>query len=165
MITDLLKTPNFIVQDFEEQSHEEAEYFPQRTAEDGYIDWNRSAHEIRNFVRALTKPYPGAVTVFEGHKIKIWEVIPFEISLSAEKYTAGEIVTIFNKKDILLRTKDGFLLITDYVVEADRIDLRKGNILDSVSFNDQMKAIIERHEKRYQNMPISAVIKTFANKT
>ena len=165
MIIDLLKIPNFMDQDFEEQSHKEAEYFPQRTAEDGYIDWNRSANEIRNFVRALAKPYPGAITFLEGHKIKVWDVIPFDISISAEKYTSGEIVKIFNKQDLLIRTKDSFILITNYELETERIHLKRGHVFDSVNFNDQMKMIIERHEKRYQNMPISAVIKTFANKT
>jgi len=162
MIIDLLKTPNFIEQDFKEQSHDKAEFFPQRTAEDGYIDWNRSGHEIRNFVRALTNPYPGAVTFFNGHKIKIWDAIPFEIDISAEKYTPGEIVKIFNKLDILVRTKDSFLLINDYDLESEGVQLKRGNILSSASFKDQMKTIIERHEERYQNMPISVVIKTFA---
>lgn len=37
-------------------------YFPHRIREDGRIDWSRSAADIYNMVRALTKPYPGAFT-------------------------------------------------------------------------------------------------------
>ena len=47
--------------------------WPQRTEEDGLIDWNKSAREITDFVRAQTKPYPGAFTIINGKKITIWD--------------------------------------------------------------------------------------------
>ena len=59
MITELLKSTESITE-LEEQNEAEAEYFPQRKPEDGTIDWNRSNGEIRNLIRALTHPYPGA---------------------------------------------------------------------------------------------------------
>lgn len=37
-------------------------YFGKRTPEDGRIDWSKSAREVFNLVRALTRPYPGAFT-------------------------------------------------------------------------------------------------------
>jgi len=44
------------------QDHTQATYFGKRTAEDGRIDWSRSARPIFNLVRALTHPFPGAFT-------------------------------------------------------------------------------------------------------
>jgi methionyl-tRNA formyltransferase len=55
------------------QDHGAATQFPQRKPEDGLIDWGRSAEEIRNFIRAQTKPYPGAFTYIEGKKVVIWD--------------------------------------------------------------------------------------------
>jgi methionyl-tRNA formyltransferase len=49
--------------------------YPKRTPEDGLIDFNRSALDIYNFVRALTKPYPGAYFFDKnGQKIIVWKL-------------------------------------------------------------------------------------------
>jgi len=37
-------------------------YYGRRTAEDGRIDWSKSAAEIHNLVRAVAPPFPGAFT-------------------------------------------------------------------------------------------------------
>lgn len=49
---------------------------PQRSPEDGRIDWGWSAAHIDRFVRAQTKPYPGAFTETTHHTIRIWEGFP-----------------------------------------------------------------------------------------
>lgn len=46
--------------------------FPQRSPQDGRIDWHQPAHRIHDFVRAQTKPYPGAFTTINGMTLKIW---------------------------------------------------------------------------------------------
>jgi methionyl-tRNA formyltransferase len=46
--------------------------FPQRGPEDGVIDWNWPARRIYNFVRAQTRPYPGAFTYADGRQVFIW---------------------------------------------------------------------------------------------
>lgn len=48
--------------------------FPQRKPEDGKIRWGMDASAIDRFVRAQTKPYPGAFTVLNGQKITLWSV-------------------------------------------------------------------------------------------
>ena len=47
--------------------------WPQRKPEDGLIDWNQSNNRIYNWIRALTKPYPGAFTLLDGKKMFIWK--------------------------------------------------------------------------------------------
>jgi methionyl-tRNA formyltransferase len=45
---------------------------PQRSPEDGWIDWNQDANTISRFIRAQTRPYPGAYTSFNGKPLNIW---------------------------------------------------------------------------------------------
>ncbi|MFP3019446.1 MAG: bifunctional UDP-4-amino-4-deoxy-L-arabinose formyltransferase/UDP-glucuronic acid oxidase ArnA [Arsenophonus sp.] len=54
------------------QDESQATYFGPRRAEDGLIDWSKSATEVNNFVRALTYPYPGAFTYLGDNKMIIW---------------------------------------------------------------------------------------------
>lgn len=56
------------------QNQAEASYFGGRRPEDGRIDWNLSAVEVRNLVRAVTRPWPGAFTHASGRKVLVWEV-------------------------------------------------------------------------------------------
>ena len=50
------------------QNPDLATYFPPRKPRDGKIDWNESAENINNLVRALTYPYPGAYFYFKKKK-------------------------------------------------------------------------------------------------
>jgi len=47
-------------------------YFGGRKPEDGRIDFSRGALAIHNFVRALTRPYPGAFADVAGRRIVLW---------------------------------------------------------------------------------------------
>ena len=46
-------------------------YFGARRPEDGRIDWNRSAREIHNLVRAVAPPYPGAFSSVGGTELRV----------------------------------------------------------------------------------------------
>lgn len=61
--------------------------YPKRTPADGEIDFKRSALDVYNFIRALTKPYPGAFAYLpDGSKIVIWKAeIIFDESSVADK--------------------------------------------------------------------------------
>lgn len=48
---------------------------PQRRPEDGVIDWHsQSAWQVYNWVRAQTRPYPGAFTYLAAETIRVWRV-------------------------------------------------------------------------------------------
>lgn len=49
---------------------------PRRTPAMGVLDWNRPARAVHDWVRALTKPYPGAFSTLEGHRTMIWHTRP-----------------------------------------------------------------------------------------
>ena len=58
---------------FKQDDGYEGSVFPPRTEEDGLIDWRKSSKDIMNFVRAQTRPYPGAYTIIGNKKITIWD--------------------------------------------------------------------------------------------
>ena len=64
------------------QDHRQATYFGGRRPSDGEIDWFKTAQEVRNLVRAVTKPFPGAFSFIGERKCFFWEVreTPLEIA-------------------------------------------------------------------------------------
>jgi methionyl-tRNA formyltransferase len=54
------------------QDHERATFCAPRRPEDGRIDWQWPAERIARFVRAQSRPYPGAYTHAGGDKVTIW---------------------------------------------------------------------------------------------
>jgi len=56
------------------QVEEQATYFNKRTPADGLINWNWQKERIFNWVRALSKPYPGAFSFYEGKKVIIHKI-------------------------------------------------------------------------------------------
>lgn len=47
---------------------------PQRTPQDGWIDWKQDAMNIDRFIRAQTRPYPGAFTSLNGKPLHVWSI-------------------------------------------------------------------------------------------
>lgn len=56
------------------QDHSKASYFGGRGPSDGEIDWTQTADQVRNLVRAVTRPYPGAFSHAGNRKIFFWNV-------------------------------------------------------------------------------------------
>lgn len=55
------------------QQQVEPSYCGMRTPEDGRIDWTCSGRSIHNFVRAQSRPYPGAYTRMpDGRRLTVW---------------------------------------------------------------------------------------------
>jgi methionyl-tRNA formyltransferase len=50
--------------------------FGRRTPADGRIDWSRSAWQIYNLIRAVTRPFPGAFTFWGDRKLLLWSAQP-----------------------------------------------------------------------------------------
>ena len=67
------------------QDHSKATYFGGRKPSDGLIDWSIGAQGVRNLVRAVTRPYPGAFGYLGGRKCFFWEVSIAPGEFSQEK--------------------------------------------------------------------------------
>lgn len=89
------------------QDISQATYRPRRKPKDGVIDWSWSSEEIYNWVRAQTKPYPGAYTFYNQDKLKIWRGEPID-SKSNHKIAQADIGEILE------------------IVEGEGIDIKCG---------------------------------------
>lgn len=63
LLRDLLPKMNNASLHLVPQKEADASYFGRRTAADGEIHWQKSASAINNLVRAVTEPYPGALSL------------------------------------------------------------------------------------------------------
>jgi methionyl-tRNA formyltransferase len=71
------------------QDASRASVWPRRTPADGIIDWETRASFLYDWVRAQTRPYPGAFTFLGDQKVVVWRARPVELEESAP---AGTIV-------------------------------------------------------------------------
>lgn len=95
------------------QDPKKATYWPKRTPEDGIIDWNKTTKELYAWIRALTRPYPGAFTFYRGEKIIIWRACPSDM-----KGNPGEIIES-KSGHIVVGTEDGGLRIEEMEPNID----------------------------------------------
>ena len=55
-----------------EQNKSKRRVFPPRLPKDGKIDWAKGCEYIERFIRAQTRPYPGAYTLLREERLHIW---------------------------------------------------------------------------------------------
>lgn len=101
----------------EKQNEEEATYAPMLDKQMGLIDWEQDARTIDCLIRGLT-PWPTAYTYFDSKLLKIWKVKPFDYTGSKNK--PGEIVEVIPEEGIVVKTKDGALLIEEIQAQGKR---------------------------------------------
>jgi methionyl-tRNA formyltransferase len=139
-------------------------YFPQRLPEDGAIDWSRSSEEICRFVRALTHPYPGAFTWLGDNKVVIWKARAFNGFQSlllgdGLPETPGKVVFESSAGLIVVKTADGYILSESWSLESGaKIGGVLGEVFASVDWQEQLRGIVARHQKRYPEFPISPLL-------
>ena len=101
--------------------------FGRRTAEDGRIDWSRTAKEVHDLVRAVTHPYPGAFTDVFGGKTFVWKTrLP---NLGAHDNFPGQV-----------RSEAGRLYVAcgdDRYVEATVLQREGGEEMDASRFAEE----------------------------
>lgn len=110
----LTENPDFVL---ERQSTDPADAlrcYP-RKAEDGRIDWSRSAVEIIRLINACNKPYAGAFCKFGDQELIIWDA---ELA-DEEKYLAipGQI-TLVGDGYVEVATGDGKVLVNEIEVSG-----------------------------------------------
>ena len=71
------------------QDPKRASAWPKRVPTDGIIDWEIRAPYLYDWVRAQTRPYPGAFTFLGDTKVVVWHASPIELQVEAP---AGTIV-------------------------------------------------------------------------
>lgn len=106
------------------QNEKDATYTCSRTPDDGQIHWGDSSKDIYNLIRALSDPYPGAFTSFEGKKIIIQKASKVASPRNFVGRTAGRIVGI-GEGWVEVLTGDGILKIEEVEVEGEKLPASK----------------------------------------
>lgn len=88
---------------------------PPITQDMALIDWNLSAREIHDKIRALSG-WPGASTILDGKRVKIYAS---RIAESADSNNPGEI-TVARKGNLKVSCKDGAIFILELQLEGGK---------------------------------------------
>lgn len=98
---------------------------PQRSPEDGRIDWHRDVEYIDRAVRAQTRPYPGAFTMIGSEMLYIWVARPEQ----GDGDIKGDVGEVLSREDgMFIVTGKGVLEVQKATFAGDEIsgcDLRK----------------------------------------
>ncbi|NAY91647.1 methionyl-tRNA formyltransferase [Muricauda sp. JGD-17] len=100
-------------------------YCGMRGIGDELIDWNQSSREIFNFVRAICRPGPMAISYLDGNEIKINQVRTIA-EAPVYKGKPGQILCKTKEGSFLVKTKDSFVELLEYEGK-----LRVGKMLKS----------------------------------
>ncbi|MEW6101180.1 MAG: methionyl-tRNA formyltransferase [Candidatus Omnitrophota bacterium] len=91
---------------------------PKLRKNDGLIDWDKTAQEINNLVRACVK-WPGAFTHYKGKLLKIYKAQVTKPQSHKTTSKPGEIIWI-SKEEIVVATQEGALRILELQPEGKR---------------------------------------------
>lgn len=95
------------------QDNDAATYAPMLKREDGLIDWQMTARDICNRVRAF-QPWPGASTMFRGARLNFWR--GREVDINSEKVSenlAPGTITGIDSTGIIIACADATALRVD----------------------------------------------------
>ena len=88
-----------------------------RGAIDSVIDWNQPSQNIYNKIRAISRPYPGATTIYNGYKIVVWRSEVLESFPFGNEVMPGTVVAKLFDDSIIYKTRDSFIRIIDYNIQ------------------------------------------------
>jgi methionyl-tRNA formyltransferase len=94
-----------------------ASSWPKRTPADGIIDWETRAPYLYDWVRAQTRPYPGAFTFAGREKVVVWRARPVDLDAEAP---AGTIVAE-RPEGPVVACGEGALLLEEFETEAPEL--------------------------------------------
>nr|WP_269745171.1 methionyl-tRNA formyltransferase [Desulfonatronovibrio magnus] len=96
------------------QDEDNAMYWHQRSDRDGYLDFSRfTAKQADRFIRALTRPYPGAWAFLDQKKVRL---LAAEIPKMDLRGSSGRICFIQGQGPYVV-CKDRALLLKEYLIE------------------------------------------------
>lgn len=129
------------------QEQTSASYFGGRRPADGEIDWGQDAAGVRNLVRAVTRPYPGAFSYLGNRKCLFWQVRPGETPESAPPGT------VLSTNPLTIACADGALEVQfgqteNGVYTGGRQLALELNLAAGMRFSGQIDVTIEQRRKK-----------------
>ncbi len=136
------------------QDSSAASYFGKRTPKDGEINWNSPPLTVKNLVRAVTKPYPGAFSFAGNRKLIFWDVSVMEDRFDADPGT------LVSSAPFIISCINGAIKVNTGQVEAG-IYLTGDQLAQELKLTKGMKlgtrASIEMEASRKKNVLILGV--------
>jgi UDP-4-amino-4-deoxy-L-arabinose formyltransferase/UDP-glucuronic acid dehydrogenase (UDP-4-keto-hexauronic acid decarboxylating) len=130
------------------QDQSSASYFGGRGPEHGEIDWSQNAAVVRNLVRAVTRPYPGAFSYLGNRKCILWQVTPAETS---REVAPG---TVLSTDPLTIACGDGAVEVRfgqteNGVYISGRQLALELNLAPGMRFNSQPEKMVEQQRKKH----------------
>jgi len=97
------------------QDAKRASSWPKRSPADGIIDWETRAPYLYDWVRAQTRPYPGAFTFLGDEKVIVWGARPVDLAGPA---AAGTVVALREERPVVA-CGEGALLLEEFETSAE----------------------------------------------
>ena len=101
------------------QDPSRASSWPKRTPADGIIDWDTRARYLHDWVRAQTRPYPGAFTFLGDEKVIVWSARPVDL---ADAAPAGTVVGVGSAGPVVA-CGEGALVLEEIETSAGELEL------------------------------------------
>lgn len=109
------------------QPSEVPSYCGLRLPDDGRIDWKNSATQINNFIRAQSKPYPGAFTYLpDGKRVTIWSAV----EESTRFYGVPGSIVAIKPEYVVVACGEGAIKLLG--IELDGVEYLPNQILKSI---------------------------------
>jgi methionyl-tRNA formyltransferase len=83
-----------------------------RTDKDSMLNWDTNVEVIYNKIRAISRPYPGAIGAIGGVSYRIWRAIPCNAPSKLENANAGH--HYIDNSQPIVKCRDGCIKILDY---------------------------------------------------
>ena len=127
------------------QDHSRATWTGARLPADGLIHWSKPATEVFTLIRAASRPYPGAYTHVDDHRLRVWRA-----SLAdrpAVSGALGRVLEIGTDGNLLVQTGDGSIWLTEIEWDEDwggphpqiRVGTRMGYVVENEIFRLQQR--------------------------
>ena len=130
------------------QEQSSASYFGGRRPDDGEIDWRQDAAGVRNLVRAVTRPYPGAFSYLGNRKCIFWQV---KLAETLRDAIPG---TVISTNPLTIACADGAVEIQfgqteNGVYMSGRQLAFELNLAVGMRFNGQIEIMVEQQRKKH----------------
>lgn len=96
------------------QALDEGFFMPRRSAKDDYIDWSKSAEEIRNFVRAVSPPIAFARTRVTDRELRVDDVLAHEDASVPKNAAPGTVLAVMPGPQLHVRAGKGLVEIVKF---------------------------------------------------
>lgn len=103
------------------QENDKSFYFPRLFTElNGLINWDWDVSSVERFIRAFSKPYPGAFTYYRDNKIHILDAfVETSVTHTFHPFSNGKIITIFDNGNARVVAGCRAMVLTEITVDGE----------------------------------------------